>query len=241
MSNSRPFVGRARETAQLRRAYAESRHVLIVGSPGIGKTALLRHVRQYSSFLLCEETSSLGRICDSLERQLGWTHRQMTVVERKNRLLCYLSRRAEPIALDAVALTPPRVARFIASLSSCVSVWIGCRSARPKDIGAVWQNLYRFERLDLGPLAPNETATFVEAAVNSGRLPQMSRNQISRLHRLAKGNPRVLEELLIELASREYQLDESFDRKLLDLDRRIHNAADVAAAQLAGKNTERFT
>ena len=67
------------------------------------------------------------------------------------------------------------------------------------------------------------------------RLPQLTRNHLSPLHRLAKGNPRVLEELLIELASREYQLDESFDRKLLDHDRQIHNATDLAVAQLAGK------
>jgi len=48
--------------------------------------------------LLCEESSSLRRICDSLERQLGWTHGKLNVVERKNRLLAYLERRGEPVA-----------------------------------------------------------------------------------------------------------------------------------------------
>lgn len=49
-------------------------------------------------------------------------------------------------------------------------------------------------------------------------------------------NPRVLEELLIELAAREYRLENSFGRKLLDLDRRIHNAAVITAAQLGIEN-----
>lgn len=61
---------------------------------------------------------------------------------------------------------------------------------------------------------------------------QFSSAQKIELHRLAKGNPRILEELLVELSSREYRLDEAFDRKLLDLDRRIHNAADLASAQV---------
>jgi DNA mismatch repair protein MutS len=39
--------------------------------------------------LVCEESSSLRRICDSLESQLGWTHFKLTVIERKNRLLDY--------------------------------------------------------------------------------------------------------------------------------------------------------
>ena len=39
---------------------------------------------------------------------------------------------------------------------------------------------------------------------------------------MSGGNPRILEELLIELAAREYEIDSSFDLDLLDLDRRIH-------------------
>jgi hypothetical protein len=229
MNDSRSFAGREREIEQLRRSYAERRHMLIVGPAGIGKTALIRHAQQYCPLLLCEETSSLRRICDSLERQIGWTHRKMNVVERKNRLLPYLARRNQMVMLDGVSLTPPRVARFIANLIERVPVWITCRSAEPKEIGAVWEHLYRFERVELGPLSLNETAALLKSTISARRLPTLSRDQISRLHRLAKGNPRVLEELLIELGSREYRLDESFDWKLLELDRRIHNVCSPVA------------
>jgi hypothetical protein len=167
---------------------------------------------------------SLQSICASLERQLGWTHRHMNVVERKNRLLPYLARRGEVIAFDSMALTPPRVARFIARLAECIPVWIACRCAQPKEIGAVWQYLYRFERIELGPFSPKETAALLQSAIKADRLPPLSRSHISQLHRLSKGIPRMLEELVVELASREYRLDRSFDRKLLDLDRRIQNS-----------------
>lgn len=228
MTANRAFVGRRKEIEQLRRSYAEHSHVLIVGIAGIGKTALLREVAQYFSILLCEDTSSLGRICESLERQLGWTHCHMNVVERKNRLLPYLARRGELIAFDSMALTPPRVARFVARLAECIPVWIACRSDQPKKIGAVWQYLYQFERIELGPLSPKETRVLLEATINAGRLARLPRNHYSQLHRLSKGNPRVLEELLIELASRDYRLEDPFGRRLLDLDRRIHNFTTLA-------------
>jgi hypothetical protein len=228
MNANRAFVGRQKELEQLRRSYAEHSHVLIVGVAGLGKTALLREAARRFSILLCEEASSLGRICESLERQLGWTHRRMNVVERKNRLLPYLARRGELIAFDSMALTPPRVARFIACLAECIPVWIACRSDQPKKIGAVWQYLYQFERIELGPLSPKQTRVLLEATINAGRLARLPRNHYSQLHRLSKGNPRVLEELLIELASRDYRLEDPFGRRLLDLDRRIHNFTAIA-------------
>jgi DNA-binding NarL/FixJ family response regulator len=229
MTSCASFVGRRKELGELRRAYVASHNLLIVGFAGSGKTALLRYAQNQLRLLVCEDSSSLGRICESLERHFGWAHRNMNVIERKNRLLPYLARRAEPVALDSVALTPPRVARFIHNLIERIPVWIACRSVQSKDIGSVWQHLHHFARIDLGPLSPNETATIIRSAVSGGRIPASTANHIGQLHRLAGGNPRALEELLIELSSREYRLENTFDRRLLQLDRRIHNAAAIAA------------
>jgi hypothetical protein len=239
VSSDLAFVDRKKVIATLLRLHDSSSHVLIVGSEGVGKSALLRHVRQFRPILLCEESSSIRRICEGLERQLGWTHREMNVVERKNRLLPYLSRRRQTVALDGVAATPPRVARFIGRLCERVPVWISCRSTQPKELGAVWEYLHRFERLDLAPFSPKQTNTFLGQAATRDRRLELTSTQKMQLHRLAKGNPRVLEELLIELASRDYRLDQSFDRKLLDLDRRIHNAANLASAQLPSTDGEK--
>jgi hypothetical protein len=225
MNKSLAFFGRQEVIDKLCLLYAQRKHVLIVGPEGVGKTALLRQVNQRCPMLLCEESSSLRRICESLERQLGWTHFKLTVIERKNRLLMYLERRGEPVAFDQVALTPPRVARFIGRLGDQIPVWIACRSDRSKEIGGLWEHFYKFTRIELPPLTRIETSALIENAVAQGNIQADAREHSAYLHQLSKGVPRLLEELLIELATRKYKLDSSFGRHLLDLDRRIHEIA----------------
>jgi hypothetical protein len=233
MNKSLSFHGREKEVEQLRQLYADHRHALIVGPAGIGKTALIRHLRQSCPLLHCEETSSLRRICDCLERELGWRHYKLNVIERKNRLIDYLARRGEVVAFDHVALTPPRVARFMAHLAERVPVWIACRSTLAADIGHVWQYLVRYERVELVPLSINETRVLVEASADAGHIQPDAKAHIADIHRLSRGNPRLLEELFIELAARHYQMDKPFGRHLLDLDRRIHELALATTASLA--------
>jgi hypothetical protein len=235
MKNRRLFVGREKEMEQLRHAYAERRSIMIVGPAGIGKTALLRQARQYFPLLLCEETSSLRRICENLEQQLGWTHRSLHLVQRKNRLLLYLVQRGQLVAFDGVALTPPRVARFIAHLTERIPIWIACRSTQPKEIGAVWQHLYNFTRLELGPLSLRETTILIEAAINASRVQKDACRHSAKLHRIVGGNPRALEELFIELAARKYVMDSAFGLNLLKLDRRIHKVT-TETAEILGPN-----
>ena len=230
MNKSFAFFGRDKEIQELCSLYALRRHVLIVGSAGIGKTALLRQIRQHCPLLVCEETSSLRRICDSLEWQLGWVHHKLNVIERKNRLLAYLLRRGEPVAFDHVAHTPPRVARFMDFLAEKIPVWIACRSDRPHEIGHIWENLYKFTRLELAPFPAQDTGQFILKAIAEGDIQPDAAEHLDELHRMSEGNPRILEELLMELATREYKMDGIRSLELLDLDRRIHEI--VASASL---------
>jgi hypothetical protein len=238
MNKSFAFFGRQREIDQLHGLYALRKNVVLTGAPGIGKTALLMQIRQQCPLLVAEETSSLRRICDSLERQLGWTHHKLDVIERKNRLLVHLQRRGEPVAFDHVAITPPRVARFIGRLGEQIPVWIACRSDRPHAIGHVWEQLYKFNRLELGPLTAEETGQLILQAANEGHIQEDACGHVRDLYRMSQGNPRVLEELLIELAARDYNIDSSFGLHLLDLDRRIHEI--VASASLPMKSQDRL-
>jgi hypothetical protein len=66
------------------------------------------------------------------------------------------------------------------------------------------------------------------SAVAQGNIQPDAREHIVQLHRISKGVPRILEELVFELAAREYKIDTSFGR-LLELDRRIHEMAHLNA------------
>jgi len=222
MNTGLAFVGRKREIARLLALHALGKHVLIVGHAGIGKTALLRQVRQYCPLLQWGETSSLRRICDSFERQLGWVHHKFNLIERKNRLLGYLLRQGEAIAFDHVQRTTPRIARFIAHLAEQIPIWIACRSDNPQDIGHVWPELYKFTRVEISPLTEIEMRALVAEAVAQGNIPGNTREHVNELHQMSGGNPRILEELLIELGKCKYKIDNSFNLNLLNLDRRIH-------------------
>ena len=222
MNKSFAFFARDKEIEQLRSLHALRKHVLIVGPAGIGKTALLGQIRQHCPLLVCEETSSLRRICDSIERQLGWAHHKLNVIERKNQLLAHLTRRGEPVAFDHVAHTAPCIVGFMDFLAEKIPVWIACRSDRPHDIGHIWEHLYKFTRMELAPFTPEDTGRFIMKAVAEGNIQPDAAEHLEQLHRISEGSPRILEELLVELTSREYKMNGPCGLELLDLDRRIH-------------------
>ena len=178
MIKSFAFFGRKREIGELLTLRALGKHVLIVGPAGIGKTALLRHIRQYSPLLMCEETSSLRRICDGLEWQLGWAHQKLNLIERKNRLLVYLLRCGKPAVFDHVSRATPRIARFIADLGEQIPIWIACRSDKSPDIGHIWPDLYKFSRVEISPLTEIETRALIVEAVAQGNIQGDAREHV---------------------------------------------------------------
>jgi hypothetical protein len=227
------FLPGKREIAELLTLHALGKHVLIVGAAGIGKTALLREISHHCTLLISEETASLGRICDSLERQLGWAPHNLKLIERKNRLLDYLIRRGEPVVFDNLSQTAPRVAHFIAHLGEKIPIWIACRSDQRQEIGHIWPELYKFSRVEMSPLTQLETRALVAEAVAQGNIQEDAREHVSELHEMSEGNPRILHQLLIKLAERKYEIGSSFGLNLLNLDRRIHEV--VASASLPMK------
>jgi energy-coupling factor transporter ATP-binding protein EcfA2 len=207
---------------ELRRLHGQQENVLLVGPPGIGKTTLLRTLSETLPLTICDETSSLGRLCDCLENRMHWSHEKFGIIVRKNRLLRYLRTHPDPVAFDHVGGASPRVARFIGHLLDDLPVWIACRSDRRRDIGHVWENLYRFIRVEIPPFTEREAAHLIEVAVASGKIQPDAIRHSADLYRISQGSPHILQELITELATREYSMSSAAGLRLLELDRKIH-------------------
>jgi predicted ATPase len=222
MSLALPFVGRRKETARLRRFHAQRKHVLILGPAGVGKSALVAHLRQSLGLRVCPASERLSGICEALERDLGLEAGDLHIIRRKNRLLNTLKGTKPAVVFDGAGWTTPKLSAFIEGMSGRVPVWLCARSEHPWDIGRIWPLLVRFEHVELKPFHTEETRMLVEAAVRGGSVPAGALNIVAWLHHRTAGNPGILCELLEEIARGHYDLGNPHSLRLLNLDRRIH-------------------
>jgi hypothetical protein len=216
-----PFIGRKREIAQLRQLHARHQHALIVGPEGVGKSALIAHLRESFRLRVCPASERLSEICEALECELDLEAGGLHIVRRKNRLLKALKGTTCVVVFDGVRWTTPKISSFFDCVSGHVPVWICSRSEHASDIGHFWQCLWKFARVELHPFHLADTRALVEAAVDTGQIPAAALDGVERLHHLSAGNLHALCELLDGLAGGRYDPHKLFDLKLLDLDRRI--------------------
>jgi hypothetical protein len=217
-----PFVGREREISQLGALHAQRKHALIIGPAGVGKSALVEHLREQLSLLVSGKSAHIGGICDGLEPQLRLSPAGLKLLERKKRLREALGAAGRVVAFDGVGWTGPKVSSLFESVAERAPVWICTRSEHPWDIGHFWPLLARFARVEVRAFRPSETEELIEAAAGAGMLPEDSRAIVPWLHRRSGGNPLVLRELCEELASGRYDLSSPYALKRLELDRQIH-------------------
>jgi len=223
-----PFVGRGREIARLRQLHKQRRHVLILGPAGVGKSALVARLRESLNLRVCQASERLSEICEALEREFDLEAGDLHIVQRKNRLLKLLKGTKRAVVYDGINWTTPKLSSFIENVTERVPVWLCARSEHPWDIGHIWPLLVRFEHVELKPFHPRETQMLVETAIRNARIPAGVRDIIDWLHRRATGNPKILCELLKEIAHGHYVLSNPHALRLLNLDRRIHELFPTA-------------
>jgi hypothetical protein len=219
--------------------HAQRAHVLIIGPAGVGKSALVEHLRQQLSLLVSARSGCLGEICEGLEPELGLNPAGLKLLERKKRLRKTLAVAGRTVVFDGAGWTTPRLSSFFEGVAERGPVWICARSEHPWDIGHFWPLLARFERVELRPFHLSETQALVEAAVEAGTIPPETRNIVEWLHRRSGGSPLVLRELFEELATGKYDLNNPLALRRLDLDRRIHEVfpgSGPGAAEPRGKS-----
>lgn len=108
------------------------------------------------------------------------------------------------VVFDGAGWTTPKISSFLESAMERASVWICARSEYARDIGHFWPLLARFERVELKPFHLSETRMLAATAVRDGFIPGEVLNISAWLHRRAAGNPKILRELLDELARGRY-------------------------------------
>ena len=223
MNLSLPFAGRKKEIAQLRRLHARRGHALIIGPEGVGKSALVEHLRGMLPLVLCAQSRTLGEICGHLENELNSSAPPLPLVQRKNRLLKILAETHPTVVFDGAGWTTPKVSSFLENAIARAPVWICCRSAEPWDIGHAWPLLARFEKIELPPFHFSETRALLVAAVENGQVSPAVASFTRQLHQLSGGLPLILRELLQQFAAGHYDLSRRAGLQLLALDRRIKN------------------
>ena len=224
-----PFVGRKKERTQLCQLHKQCRHALILGAAGVGKSALVAHLRGTLPLVLCVPSETLGQICCNLEGELHLSATLAPLVLRKNRLLKILAEVGQTVVFDGMGWTTPKVSSFLESAMECAPVWICARSEHAADIGHFWPLLARFEKIELRPFHLSETNALLAAAVETGQISPSVALFARQLQRLSAGLPLALRELLEQFATGHYDLSRRAGLQLLELDRHIKRLLPTVA------------
>jgi DNA polymerase III delta prime subunit len=102
-----PFIGRKTLLHRLGILYRSSRHVLLLGPPGVGKSLVIAELLRTHPVLFAQDCGCLGDLLASLEPAAGLDPGELKMPARVHRLAARLPELVRPIVIDNVARVPP--------------------------------------------------------------------------------------------------------------------------------------
>ncbi len=225
-----PFVGRKTLLRRLEALYRSSRHVLLLGPRGVGKSLVLAELIRTHPVLFAPGCGCLGDLLTALEPAAGLDRGELKLPARVHRLAARLPQIARPLVIDNVARVPPRVAHLLRFLILRQPVWLMVRSTDPLELGHVWPYLFLFKHVEVPPFSLTETRAFLAAVDFPGDRRELLAAAL-RLHRLSAGHPATLAALVGELRCRSYDLRTAEGLRLLALHARITSLAASLSVQ----------
>ncbi len=195
MNLNLPFVGREKEIARLRKLYKHNRHVLLIGAEGIGKTAVIEHLQQRLSLLVCSNSNGFSNIAKSLNERYA-SRFCRPILPRQHELLSFLARPGGPVVFDSLGWTNLKLSSFFECVGERRPIWLCCHSADLWKFGFYHPFLWKFARVKLQPFELSETRELIGRAIQLKHLAARVADEIRRWHRLSGGNPRALCDLI---------------------------------------------
>lgn len=248
-SSTGQLVGRVKIVKTLLDHLSQAKSVMLMGPPGIGKTAILREVagraRQAPDIrrpIYCGQASTLKTTLRSIAEELLVQERPATRQRLGTLSIPKLRRLVMPrlrsgkysVLLDHIGQVRGAYAAFLEGLAEHRNIPIiaAVRSLDHSETGWMWWVGWNFPRIEVPPLGSDEARQLIALSLDRAKVSLPDREEFIRdLIRLAEGNPRMIIRTCEMARASTYQVGGRTKLPLLLLDLKLHDLQDRIEAE----------
>lgn len=232
----------------------EGKSALLIGAPGIGKTAILdavadrlRQASHLCSPIYCEQAPTLKALLQAIAAELRAENERVpgrpvtrgslgALSVGKLRWLVEAQLRPGQHILLIDHLRPVRgaYAIFLERLADerKVPIIAAVRSLDPCEAGRLWWIAWSFSKIEVPALRPSESCLVIKRTLDRAGISLPDQEEfIKNVSRVAKGNPRMMIRLCQLAQSPRYQIGGQTDLRLLLLDLKVRDLQERIDAE----------
>ena len=229
--NNDILIGREKECVQLSGLIAQKKNIIIFGSEGVGKSAIISKVLEdhpvlkifYSPYSKTLRESLLNFAVLSSHDKKGIREAD-TMTLKKLFYETLLRERPDYIVFDHIGRVGPKFQSFFSYLiEGGIPLILGTRGLEKKDAGCLHVSLFNFVGVEVSDFDKSATDILIEHFIREFGIKIINGADFKKeIFLFSKGNPRIIRGLCFLARDLKYKKDDSLDVKLMDLDRRIN-------------------